>query len=60
MLIGGDTLAERKPHPLPLQVAAQRIGLYRKPAFTLAMTSATYRPHAQQVCRPSQRCGAIA
>lgn len=27
VLIGGDTLAERKPHPLPLQVAAQRIGL---------------------------------
>ncbi|MGB3393845.1 MAG: phosphoglycolate phosphatase [Stenotrophomonas sp.] len=27
VLIGGDTLAERKPHPLPLQVAAQRIGM---------------------------------
>jgi len=27
VLIGGDTLAERKPHPLPLQVAAQRIGV---------------------------------
>ncbi|MFC3655858.1 phosphoglycolate phosphatase [Xanthomonas hyacinthi] len=27
VLIGGDTLAERKPHPLPLQVAAQRLGL---------------------------------
>ena len=26
VLIGGDTLAERKPHPLPLQVAAQRLG----------------------------------
>ncbi|MFT3756602.1 MAG: phosphoglycolate phosphatase [Pseudoxanthomonas sp.] len=26
VLIGGDTLAEKKPHPLPLQVAAQRIG----------------------------------
>ncbi|MGV8960450.1 MAG: phosphoglycolate phosphatase [Stenotrophomonas sp.] len=26
VLIGGDTLAERKPHPLPLLVAAQRIG----------------------------------
>ena len=25
VLIGGDTLAERKPHPLPLQVAAQQI-----------------------------------
>ena len=25
VLIGGDTLAERKPHPLPLEVAAQRI-----------------------------------
>ena len=25
VLIGGDTLAERKPHPLPLQVAAERI-----------------------------------
>jgi N-acetyl-D-muramate 6-phosphate phosphatase len=25
ILIGGDTLAERKPHPLPLQVAAQRL-----------------------------------
>ena len=25
VLIGGDTLAERKPHPLPLQVAAGRI-----------------------------------
>lgn len=25
VLIGGDTLPERKPHPLPLQVAAQRI-----------------------------------
>ncbi|MEP6632925.1 MAG: phosphoglycolate phosphatase [Luteimonas sp.] len=25
VLIGGDTLAERKPHPLPLQVAAQRL-----------------------------------
>lgn len=25
VLIGGDSLAERKPHPLPLQVAAQRI-----------------------------------
>ncbi|NEL40276.1 MAG: phosphoglycolate phosphatase, partial [Xanthomonas perforans] len=27
VLIGGDTLAERKPHPLPLVVAAQRIGV---------------------------------
>ena len=27
VLIGGDTLAEKKPHPLPLQVAAQRIGI---------------------------------
>ncbi len=26
VLIGGDTLAEKKPHPLPLQVAAERIG----------------------------------
>ncbi len=26
VLIGGDTLAEKKPHPLPLQVAAQRMG----------------------------------
>ena len=26
VLIGGDPLAERKPHPLPLQVAAERIG----------------------------------
>jgi phosphoglycolate phosphatase len=25
VLIGGDTLAERKPHPLPLQVAAQHL-----------------------------------
>ena len=27
VLIGGDTLAEKKPHPLPLQVAAERIGV---------------------------------
>jgi phosphoglycolate phosphatase len=27
VLIGGDTLAEKKPHPLPLQIAAERIGL---------------------------------
>ena len=27
VLIGGDTLTEKKPHPLPLQVAAQRIGV---------------------------------
>lgn len=27
VLIGGDTLAERKPHPLPLQVAAERLGI---------------------------------
>lgn len=27
VLIGGDTLAERKPHPLPLLVAAERIGV---------------------------------
>ena len=27
VLIGGDTLAEKKPHPLPLQVAAKRIGI---------------------------------
>ncbi|GAA4868541.1 phosphoglycolate phosphatase [Luteimonas vadosa] len=27
VLIGGDTLAERKPHPLPLQVACQRMGV---------------------------------
>lgn len=27
VVIGGDTLAERKPHPLPLQVAAERLGL---------------------------------
>ena len=27
VLIGGDTLSERKPHPLPLQVAAERIGV---------------------------------
>lgn len=26
VLIGGDTLAEKKPHPLPLQIAAQRMG----------------------------------
>lgn len=26
VLIGGDSLAEKKPHPLPLQVAAQRMG----------------------------------
>ena len=26
VLIGGDTLAERKPHPLPLLTAAERIG----------------------------------
>ncbi len=26
ILIGGDTLAEKKPHPLPLLVAAERIG----------------------------------
>ncbi len=25
VVIGGDTLAERKPHPLPLQVAAERL-----------------------------------
>ena len=27
VVIGGDTLAERKPHPLPLEVAAGRIGV---------------------------------
>ncbi|MCW0437173.1 phosphoglycolate phosphatase [Xanthomonas sacchari] len=27
VLIGGDTLPERKPHPLPLQVAAQRLSV---------------------------------
>lgn len=27
VLIGGDTLAERKPHPLPLLTAAERIGM---------------------------------
>ncbi len=27
VLIGGDTLAEKKPHPLPLLVAAERMGL---------------------------------
>lgn len=27
VLIGGDTLAEKKPHPLPLRVAAERIGV---------------------------------
>ncbi|AZR31157.1 phosphoglycolate phosphatase [Xanthomonas vasicola] len=27
VLIGGDTLAERKPHPLPLLAAAERIGV---------------------------------
>ena len=27
VLIGGDTLAEKKPHPLQLQVAAERIGV---------------------------------
>ncbi len=27
VLIGGDTLAERKPHPLPLQVAAHQINI---------------------------------
>ncbi|GAB3060173.1 phosphoglycolate phosphatase [Stenotrophomonas tumulicola] len=27
VLVGGDTLAERKPHPLPLLHAAQRIGV---------------------------------
>ncbi len=26
VLIGGDTLVEKKPHPLPLQVAVQRMG----------------------------------
>ena len=27
VVIGGDTLAYRKPHPLPLQVAAERLGV---------------------------------
>jgi len=27
VVIGGDTLAQRKPHPLPLQVAAERLRL---------------------------------
>jgi len=27
VLIGGDSLPERKPHPLPLRVAAERIGV---------------------------------
>lgn len=27
VLIGGDTLAEKKPHPLPLLTAAERIGI---------------------------------
>nr|WP_246387535.1 phosphoglycolate phosphatase [Chiayiivirga flava] len=27
VLIGGDTLAQRKPHPLQLQVACERLGL---------------------------------
>nr|WP_246192899.1 phosphoglycolate phosphatase [Pseudoxanthomonas yeongjuensis] len=27
VLIGGDTLAEKKPHPLPLLIAAERMGL---------------------------------
>jgi len=27
VLIGGDTLPERKPHPLPLRVAAERMGV---------------------------------
>lgn len=27
VVVGGDTLAQRKPHPLPLQVAAQRLGI---------------------------------
>jgi phosphoglycolate phosphatase len=27
VVIGGDTLAQRKPHPQPLLVAAQRIGV---------------------------------
>jgi len=27
VLIGGDSLPERKPHPLPLQVACQRMGV---------------------------------
>jgi 2-phosphoglycolate phosphatase len=27
VVIGGDTLAQRKPHPMPLQVAAERIGV---------------------------------
>jgi 2-phosphoglycolate phosphatase len=27
VVIGGDTLAQRKPHPLPLLVAAERIGV---------------------------------
>ncbi len=27
VLIGGDTLAEKKPHPLPLLAAAERIGI---------------------------------
>ncbi|NDK37628.1 phosphoglycolate phosphatase [Pseudoxanthomonas gei] len=27
VLIGGDTLAQKKPHPLPLQVAAERMGM---------------------------------
>ena len=26
-MIGGDTLARRKPDPLPLQVAAERLGV---------------------------------
>jgi phosphoglycolate phosphatase len=26
-IVSGDTIAERKPHPAPLQLAAQRIGI---------------------------------
>ncbi len=61
VLIGGDTLPERKPDPLPLLHRGRAHGRRAAPtASTSATTSATSRPRARPACRRSSRCGAIA
>ena len=60
VLVGGDSLAERKPHPLPLLHAAQAIAVAAEDCVYVGTTSVTSSPHARPRCRRWRRCGATA
>jgi phosphoglycolate phosphatase len=57
-VVSGDTVSERKPHPLPLLHAAQLIGLPPEQCvYTLAMPSAIFNRRAPLAWHRWWRCG---